>query len=426
MKIRTMCIIPALALFGLVCSCSFQVSLFNNAPAAPELQSPAADASSIGTLPTLSWSASADPDGHLVTYDLYLDADASPATKIGTFGGTSFTLESSLDNATTYRWKVVATDAYGLSTSSAVRSFTTGDADVTAPSDVADLKAWAGDLDVTFTWTDPVDPDFSYVLISSPDLEVPVKAELGAGQCRVEVPANRKNYTFLVYALDDSGNRSPGVSSGSVKPYKRYRSYSKTNAAGTPQSGYTYEYDGLWRITKYCKYGTSSALPTTYVNERDGEGRIVKRSVFDYLGVLESYVIFGFDADGHSTGSRTYDSNGILTQCIVDNCDSEGKLTSFAVYDAADTLQYSYVYEYDASGNRIGSQYYNASGTLSSYEVYENDSDGNVLKTLAYDGSSGTMQMYTASVYDSAMVLCTLNQYDSTGTLTYCTEYSYD
>lgn len=425
MKTRTIRILIVLTVLCLITSCGFEITVLNNAPAAPELQAPVADASAVGKLPTLSWSAAADPDGDVVTYDLYLDSNAAPAVKVATVGGTSFTVESALADSTAYSWKVVAVDAYGLSASSAVRGFTTKASDTTAPSDVTNLKAFPGDLYVTLAWTDPADADFTHVLITSTGLESAVIAVAGKGQCRVAVPRNRSSYEFLVQAVDDSGNKSAGVASGRVKPYKRQSIYTRFSAAGTPSSAQVFEWDELERMSRYYYYSTSNALPTTYVYEYGANGLTYKITFYNNSAALQTYEIYEYDSGNHLLGSKRYNTADALTYYITYTYDSAWRTAGYVSYDAVGAVQSSYAYDYDAAGNRIQSRYYNSSGALSSSTTYEYDSEGNTTKYNSYN-SSGTLTSINEYVYDSDMTLLKTNQYDVSGTLTYYSMYFYD
>lgn len=79
------------------------------------------NATDIILTPNLSWEASVDPEGGAIRYDLLLDReadlgspDAEPVTvyRAG-ITATSFQITPSLLEATTYRWRVVASDAQG-------------------------------------------------------------------------------------------------------------------------------------------------------------------------------------------------------------------------------------------------------------------------------------------------------------------------
>jgi len=95
----------------------------NNAPTQPTNPVPSDGATGVSITQTLSWDAS-DPDGDLITYDLYLSKDASP--KLYQEGIETNSIEiGPLEYGMTYYWRVVAKDGKGGTSSSPVWSFTT-------------------------------------------------------------------------------------------------------------------------------------------------------------------------------------------------------------------------------------------------------------------------------------------------------------
>ncbi len=78
--------------------------------------------------PKLTWKAATDPEGDNVSYQVYLDTQDPPQiTIVNSLGVSSFTIENALEPETTYYWKVIAKDAEGNTTESAIASFTTND-----------------------------------------------------------------------------------------------------------------------------------------------------------------------------------------------------------------------------------------------------------------------------------------------------------
>ena len=79
------------------CSSSDPASPSNADPAAVVLSAPADGATGLDGALTLSWDAATDPDGDAVTYTLYMDGDADPATAVASgLSGTSHTLAAAL------------------------------------------------------------------------------------------------------------------------------------------------------------------------------------------------------------------------------------------------------------------------------------------------------------------------------------------
>lgn len=79
----------------------------------------------VPTNPVITWNGS-DPDpGAILTYDVYLDTFTPPTTKVASgLTSPSITFEN-LNCGTTYYWRIVATDQYGISTSTPIWHFST-------------------------------------------------------------------------------------------------------------------------------------------------------------------------------------------------------------------------------------------------------------------------------------------------------------
>lgn len=95
------------------------------APDCATLTAPANNATGIDYLTPLAlkWTA-ATTGGTAASYDVYLDTNANPTTKIGNSGSTTFNA-TNLAGSTTYYWKVVPKNAIGEATGCTVFSFTT-------------------------------------------------------------------------------------------------------------------------------------------------------------------------------------------------------------------------------------------------------------------------------------------------------------
>ena len=102
----------------------------NEGPMAPAELLPADGATDTAATVELSWAPSLDPEGDAVTYDVLLDAGGPgtvPARALAE-GLTDTYFAAELEVSTSYRWQVVARDAAGAASASAVQSFTTQDA----------------------------------------------------------------------------------------------------------------------------------------------------------------------------------------------------------------------------------------------------------------------------------------------------------
>ena len=79
----------------------------------------------------LSWDGGDPDENDTVTYEIYLDKNSNPSTKIDVFSKPatetriSFKLDISLENATKYYWRVIATDDKGASKEGPIWNFAT-------------------------------------------------------------------------------------------------------------------------------------------------------------------------------------------------------------------------------------------------------------------------------------------------------------
>lgn len=99
----------------------------NNAPSVPELVSPADDAEDVKINSYFSWKPVTDPDGDAVTYKLMISEDAGKTWASTETSATRAKHNTFLAKSTQHVWKVQAIDAFGASSESETRAFTTGD-----------------------------------------------------------------------------------------------------------------------------------------------------------------------------------------------------------------------------------------------------------------------------------------------------------
>ena len=99
----------------------------NNAPTAPVLTSPAANATAVKINTYFTWQKSVDPDGDPVTYKLMLSTDGGSTWASTTTESIRTKHSSLLAKSTEYVWKVEASDPFGGKSESDVQTFTTGD-----------------------------------------------------------------------------------------------------------------------------------------------------------------------------------------------------------------------------------------------------------------------------------------------------------
>lgn len=143
---------------------SFTTLKDNTAPNTFSLISLVNEATGVLLMPSFEWKGSEDPDGDDVLYTLVLDINQNPVTIIAEdIENTNFTLETVLEEDTTYYWKVIATDANGSERNSEeIFSFTTQNEN-TPPNPFTLIgvtdKAVAVDLFPKFSWNASTDDD---------------------------------------------------------------------------------------------------------------------------------------------------------------------------------------------------------------------------------------------------------------------------
>ncbi len=103
----------------------------NRAPNTPSNPSPSNNVTNQPLTMTLSWDCS-DPDGDILTYDVYFGTSSNPTTKISTSQSGRTLNRSNLSYGTTYYWKVVAKDSKGATTEGPEWRFTTQSAPTTS------------------------------------------------------------------------------------------------------------------------------------------------------------------------------------------------------------------------------------------------------------------------------------------------------
>lgn len=102
-------------------------SMPNEAPSAPVLISPAANATDVKVNAQFQWQAATDPDGDELSYKLMVSDNGGTSWVSTTTAATSAKLTNLMSKNTSYVWKVEASDGFGGKAESAVNSFATGE-----------------------------------------------------------------------------------------------------------------------------------------------------------------------------------------------------------------------------------------------------------------------------------------------------------
>ena len=98
----------------------------NGPPEQPFLKTPSNNSSDENRLPIFRWSEAIDHDGHDVTYNFEYSQINGDWIASETIQDTMYLLTSYLDENTSYRWRIKATDSTGESSYSEVYNFRTG------------------------------------------------------------------------------------------------------------------------------------------------------------------------------------------------------------------------------------------------------------------------------------------------------------
>lgn len=101
------------------------VALLNHLPFLPQLVSPDLSATILSTTATLKWMASDSDAADVLSYDVYLDVNNPPISKVGSSIATTALDVNSLQTSKMYYWKVVVKDNKGGETIGQVWSFKT-------------------------------------------------------------------------------------------------------------------------------------------------------------------------------------------------------------------------------------------------------------------------------------------------------------
>jgi len=108
----------------------------------------------------LSWTPSEDPDYDPITYDVYMDENAQPVTRVAQSLRTNSYTTPVLANNKTYYWKIVVNDSFGGQVSSAVRKFHTLNDNPSVPVLVSPGNNLAvGSQAVLLSWLPAIDPE---------------------------------------------------------------------------------------------------------------------------------------------------------------------------------------------------------------------------------------------------------------------------
>lgn len=158
-KLKSCYSILFVTLFTILLTNSCKKEELNLAPCSVILYQPSNAATELTLNDSISWHKVTDPEGDLISYDVYLGTDTDPELVSQNQNGTSFKPTLPLTSDTTYYWKVAAKDGKGGISESAVWSFTTHNV---PPSEFLLLTPGNGEysistMGVMLTWQESID-----------------------------------------------------------------------------------------------------------------------------------------------------------------------------------------------------------------------------------------------------------------------------
>ncbi len=178
--------------------------------------------------------------------------------------------------------------------------------DTTAPADITNLEAVAGETKLSLTWTNPTDEDLYQVEITANPAEGSLKnavyltAEAGkSGTFTVEGLKNATEYSFTVKAVDKSLNKSSGVS-------KKLRTLKASDNASNSESSEPEDKTPPANVSKLVAVAGNSKVALSWTNPSNkdlyqveitanpAEGTLKKAIHLDAeAGANESFVVEG-------------------------------------------------------------------------------------------------------------------------------------
>ena len=230
----------------------------NQPPNAFTLTSPNNGATDLDQKPTLSWNASIDPNGHTVTYTVFLRANDDSFTdsdkKATNLNATSYVSTTNLNFQTKHYWKVEAVDQLGLKTTSETRFFTVKlNTAPTAPGLVSPAPVGITGIvpNTELKWRKSTDPDGHTVKYD------------------VYLRANDNTFTAAdKVTSNQAGNDTTYTPSGQLGSTTYYwRVVAKDDFGGETPSNFNYKTLTLWKGAKTTFTKTNGADPTLAANQ---------------------------------------------------------------------------------------------------------------------------------------------------------------
>jgi uncharacterized Fe-S center protein/chitodextrinase len=167
---------------------------------------------------TLNWTDPADEDFENV------EITYSPGNNntVQVNKGVQTAVINNLTNGTAYTFNLKTADKSGNKSagvnSAAYTPLAANPDDHTPPAEVTNTNGTPENGQITLTWTDPADNDFNKVEITYTPGDVTVEVGKGAQTATITGLVNDTEYNFTLKTVDLSGNKSAGISAGSLTP----------------------------------------------------------------------------------------------------------------------------------------------------------------------------------------------------------------